>query len=188
AGLTSRWWQQQAGRLQSAGREGLRLSAVTLAGLIFLQLVIGAHLRHLPVGATAGGFKTAVFFHLLLAAVILGYALLVVWRTLRLPGGQLRGPAILLNLLVLAQIGLGAATWVLKYSWPAGILADHGVVAGWTNTAGGGAQSVIVTGHVAIGSLLLGLAVQLSLRAWRLTSQPGLPRLAAAKSLWGGVG
>ena len=186
--VTSRLWHQQAGTLQLASKNRIPLASLTLTGMIFLQLVVGLHLRHVPATAAASTFQTAVFFHLLLAALITGYAALLVWRVVRSKSTQLRWPAMLLGLFVVAQIGLGAASWVLKYSWPAGILADTAFVAGWTNTAGGAAQSLIVTAHVAVGSLLLGLGVQLSLRAWRLTCQPALPRLAATTSALGAAG
>ncbi len=159
-----------------------------MTGLIFLQLVIGAHLRHVPATATPAGFQVAVFFHLLLAGLITTYAALLLWRVLGTEDPRLARPALGLGLGVLAQLVLGGATWVLKYSWPAFILRDSPLVAGWTNTAGSAAQSLIVTGHVALGSLLLGLAVQLTLRAWRLTAPAGVPRPAATGTVLGGVG
>jgi heme a synthase len=69
--------------------------------------------------------------------------------------------------LVVAQIGLGIATWVAKYNWPSWF-------ANWSWTAGNVIQekslpqAITVTAHVAMGSLILAGAVAISVFVFRL--------------------
>ena len=108
----------------------------------------------------------AVVFHLAVAAVLLlDVILLFLFAKRSLPGHKaLIRPTQWLLVLVLFQLLLGMGTWVLKYSWPAGLFADSRLVAGWTNTAGGVVEAIVVTGHVAVGSLILGTALLATLR------------------------
>ncbi len=72
-----------------------------------------------------------------------------------------------MGILILVQLLMGIGTWVLKFGWPAGLgnnkyLADHLVVTqGWF-------QSHVVTGHVAMGSVILVIAAVLTTRLLRL--------------------
>jgi cytochrome c oxidase assembly protein subunit 15 len=141
------------------------------AVLAYLQIVLGAVLRHVPVDAQPGAFLLAVKFHLFLAGVLtLHIALLVGFvligarhtRPLNRLAGMLVG-------LVVLQLALGAATWVVKYSVP-------GWATGWiSNSAmvirdGGWLQTHVITAHVATGSALLGTTIALALYAHRLLS------------------
>jgi hypothetical protein len=81
---------------------------------------------------------------------------------------------LLLTGLLIAQLTLGGATWVVKFaapSWaPAWISAWRGAV-----QEGGWLQTHVITAHVAVGSLLLATSLALALYAYRL-----LPGWAAA--------
>lgn len=149
------------------GRLHLLTGATTL--LAFGQLVLGANLRHLPMAASSGFFPVVLLFHLLVAGLLVLHAAAVaveVVRRHRQQGALLR-PALGLCGLLLVQLAFGSATWVVKYGWPewfAGYaFAEHYTIA--SDSLG---QALTVTAHVAIGSLILGVSTQLSLRAARL--------------------
>jgi cytochrome c oxidase assembly protein subunit 15 len=105
-------------------------------------------------------------FHLVIAGILffnIVFLFLLAIKNLRGEKVLVRPTQFLLGLVVL-QLFLGMGTWVLKYSWPAGLFPQSRLVAGWTNTAGGIAESLVITAHVAIGSLILGVAVMAGLR------------------------
>ncbi|OUT68393.1 MAG: hypothetical protein CBB70_06455 [Planctomycetaceae bacterium TMED10] len=169
---TSRWWQARNVTHSPASRRLQRLAVFT-AGIAYAQLVLGAQLRHVSPMSTGATFKAAIFFHLFLAVILLGDAMLFWWQSERHFKGfssLLRPPRLLLGLLFV-QLFLGAGTWVLKYAWPGGLFAETSGLAGWTNTAGGPLQVFIVTGHVAVGSLILGTSVWATLRYYRGATQ-----------------
>jgi len=140
-----------------------------LVGLAYLQLMAGAVMRHIPLWAPPQLFRIAVFFHLGLAAVICVQAFLLGWKALRSSEAErwLRAPAVAVMALVLLQIGLGVATYVAKYAWPAWaegltIAATH------VTTEKSMYQSLVTTAHVANGSLILATSAVLAIRATRL--------------------
>jgi cytochrome c oxidase assembly protein subunit 15 len=172
AAFTSRWWRDAPliPTLSPKGRGGnskLLRFAVFTAGLSYVQLVLGAWLRHLAAGSSGKAFHIAVMFHLLLAAAVLGHALylahLVFWRRRE---ALLLWPAIGLAVLVLLQVALGAGTWLNKYGWPGG-LAQFDFAQRFLVVRGGPAQIWITTAHVAFGSLILGTSLLLGLRVLR---------------------
>jgi len=180
--VTSRLWHRQSNSLPITGHS-LRVNATALTAILFLQIVVGAHVRHVSPYAAAGMLKVAIMFHLLLALFVVLYVAALLFRTASLRSGPLFRPALGLGLLVTCQVFLGMASWVVKYSWPAGVFANSPIVANWTNTAGSGLQSLIVTTHVAVGSLMLAVALQLSLRTWRLTVRPTVEHAAAQREI-----
>jgi len=169
-----------------------RLAWLTVV-LSYVQLVIGAHLRHMPADGAPGGFRALVFLHLLMAAVValhVGLAVgRVIWSYRQVPA--LVWPAAWLVLLLVVQLGLGGGTWVVKYGWPDWSIGVPGAE-GYTVLAAGWLQATVVTAHVATGSLLLGCSLVLALRSTRLlgvvwpgavlpgaAALPFLPELAA---------
>lgn len=171
--VTSRLWHD-AQRLPtdaSAGR--LHRLAILTTALIFLQLIVGAHLRHLPAQWDPTAFRAVVIFHLILAAALLVHVALLAWRIVRRYRGQsaLTVPAMGLAVLLLLQLGLGAAAWVVHYSWPDWV-RGYQLTSGHTVQAGGYVQAMTATAHQAMGSLILALGVMLSLRAVRLVRGP----------------
>ncbi len=159
--------------LQSSAAAIRRLAMVTCI-LVYLQIVIGAVLRHVPASADPATFAMAVRFHLFLAAIVTLHIALLVWLVLfRARSKPLAGLATTLGTLATIQLALGAATWIVKFSVPA--WASSLVSTG--NTAiqeGGWLQTHIITAHVAVGSLLLIVSLALALYAQRLlpTSSP----------------
>ena len=67
--------------LQSSAAAIRRLAVVTCI-LVYLQIVIGAVLRHVPVGAEPATFAMAVRFHLFLAAIVTLHIAMLVWLVL----------------------------------------------------------------------------------------------------------
>jgi cytochrome c oxidase assembly protein subunit 15 len=98
----------------------------------------------------------------------------------RSPFPALRVPAAALMVLVLCQLVLGCAAWVVNYYWPDwvpewSLTASYPVIEskGWL-------QATIVTGHMATGSLLIGVSVLLTLEAYRLIrGEPAVRRSGA---------
>jgi cytochrome c oxidase assembly protein subunit 15 len=158
----------------SARGAGLRLlrAAWWTAGLAYLQLVLGAVVRHVPLTAPAGMFRTFLLLHLLLAGGLLVQAGLTAWRAAasaqaaRGALGGLRLSGLALVLLLAVQIGLGVARYVCKYSWP-GWLTDFAFAAGHVVEERSLTQALVTTAHVANGSLILFVAVYLASRASR---------------------
>jgi cytochrome c oxidase assembly protein subunit 15 len=154
----------------------IRWLAVVTCVLIYLQLVIGAVLRHVPVVTQPATFELAVRFHLFMAGIVTVHVLLlssfVLIHTRFVK--PLAGLAMALSGLVLVQVMLGAATWIVKFSvpeWATGIITPGSVAI----AEGGWLQTHVITAHVAVGSLLLVTSWMLALYAARL-----LPRDSAA--------
>jgi heme a synthase len=122
-----------------------RLCAAT-TGLIYLQIVFGALLRH------TGEHLDA---HLVFAALVALHVLLVVMRVSRHPVkvAQLTRPALLLFFLLLLQIALGAASYFAKFTALWRLPVDLVVL--------------MTTAHLAAGALMLAASVALTLRSYR---------------------
>jgi hypothetical protein len=82
-----------------------------------------------------------------------------------------RWPAATLALLVFLQLALGCATWVVKYHWPTFVVRTSITTVYTLIEAKGLLQSLVVTGHTANGTLILGVAVLLAARAMRLVQR-----------------
>ncbi|HZN34916.1 MAG TPA: COX15/CtaA family protein [Pirellulaceae bacterium] len=151
----------------AAGRNLLRAAAVT-AALAYVQLVLGALVRHVPLTASPQVFRAALLLHLVVGGVLAVQIVLTAARawSARAAGG-VAGPGLLLPVLVAVQIALGLATYVAKYSWPAW-LGDYAFAASFVVQEKSLAQSLITTAHVAGGSLILFTAVVLAARSVRL--------------------
>jgi len=167
--FTSRLWRQAKRGSEPRASRRIQVAALSTTFLAYVQMVVGSELRHIAADASTDRFRIAVWFHLLLAAAIAVHVLMLWIRTIRFPVriSPLRRPAGFLAAVVLVQIILGGTTWLLKYGWPAGLLGAE-PLAGWTNTAGTLVPSLIVTAHVATGSLVLGVSLMVALRSLRL--------------------
>jgi cytochrome c oxidase assembly protein subunit 15 len=180
--MTSRGWRAAATVTSDQGRRLNRLALVTTA-LIYLQLVVGARVRHIPVDASPSDFRVAVMFHVVLALVVLGHVLLLAWRAWRWRAPRsIRVATAALGLVFLLQPALGVATWLVKYGWPFA-LSEWAPAAGMTVVARSLPQALVVTAHVAVASLLLAIstvALVCSLRTYRSSIQNQALSLAAA--------
>ena len=164
---TSQWWQAAEQQDSAAGRR-LAQSAWVLAGVAYLQLILGGVVRHVPLAASPQVFRLALVFHLVVAgalAIQIAVASIQAWRAGSVRAG-LRWPGMLLALLFTAQVLLGLATYVAKYSWPAW-LGEYQFAAAYVVQEKSLTQSLITTAHVANGSLILFVSVLLAARASR---------------------
>lgn len=174
--LTSNEWLRGQGQAPSLDETGLRPAATATASLAFLQLVLGAVMRHLGAGLAIPDFPLVFgglippaatvpvlvhFAHRIGGGAVLGA---VVWLLLRsrragYPGFLRLAQALLA--LVAGQVLLGGATVLMAK------------------------EPITTTLHVATGAAVLGLAFLLALRAHRLLRTPeaepaALPSLAVS--------
>lgn len=155
----------------------VRMTIVT-AILAFLQLVLGAVVRHSPLmlaDSAATIFRIAVYFHVLVAFVFAFYCLRLAHKCYW--GRVCPTSAIWLAALVVSQLALGAATWLVKYGLPAWTFQLVGEV-DYANHASNVTGALIAAGHGAIGSLLLAVCAVIVLAVARQRGA-GAPRLQA---------
>jgi cytochrome c oxidase assembly protein subunit 15 len=126
-----------------AGR--LRALGALAVAALWCQLVLGAVLRH--------GGASSVVWHLLGAAAAAGAAGALGAAALARPEAALRRPAAGLLLLLAAQLALGLAT--LDFRTVPSPRMDPAMI-------------FVATTHLAVGALLLGTAVLLTFRLFRL--------------------
>jgi heme a synthase len=154
------WKASVANRSLSDGGRLRRLSLMT-TGLIYLQIIFGAVLRHTGMRLDA---------HLLLAALVIIHVCLLaarIWRQHDDEADFVR-PSMLLSGLLLAQLGLGLGAYIAKYTAMAALFTSFDRVA-------------LTTTHLAVGGLMLATALVLTLRTYRL---PMLTQPTVASKLW----
>lgn len=168
--VTSRWWQT-ATHVESAVGSRLARAAWATVGIAFVQLVLGAIVRHVPLTASPGVFRAALVLHLVVAALLAFHVLARPWLVWKYSAGVkgVAWPIVAVQALVVAQIALGVGTYVMKYSWPAW-LGDFQFAAAYRVQADSLGQAMMVTAHVANGSLILFLAVLAAMRTTRVFS------------------
>lgn len=145
----------------------LALACWGFVAVCYLQLVLGAVVRHVPVTSSASFFRAVLLLHLVMAGVLLAQAFLLDYQILfrqkgivsRWVGGILLG-------LIVIQVGLGLLTYVVKYSFPE-FMSSYQFAAGHVNYEKSALQALSATAHMANGSLILATAVTLSLQASR---------------------
>lgn len=167
--LTSnRWRQTGPPRRDPAARQLFCLAlASTLA--VYLQIIIGAQLRHVSLLDAPGWFYVWVWLKLIgagLIGIVVAWLLVYVLRRVRSEAMIVRR-AKLLAALFAAQLVLGAGTWVTNFGWPLWF-RDYFWPMVYTVVAEGALQVVTTTAHAAIGSLNLVVALSLVLWSRRL--------------------
>jgi heme a synthase len=161
--VTSPRWER------GVGSEPVTRFAIATASAVFVQLLIGAVMRHNKAGLAIPDFPLSLgrvippldsfpvaiaFAHRAWAFVVAALVFATLAAAVRSGRPGLRRTAIALGAIVLAQIALGAAT----------VLSRRGVA--------------ITTAHVATGALLLGTAVALAIGS---VSRPRLSAVSAAR-------
>jgi cytochrome c oxidase assembly protein subunit 15 len=183
--ITSRRWN--TGGLTFPARPEQSLTRLALMCLVFAygQLVLGAHLRHPADDGSPRTFQFVLLFHVVVAVALAGYAFALPWLAFRRARGEawIMRPAAALIVLMLVQLGLGVATLIVKYGWPAW-LGGEALNPEFTVTARGFWSSMIVTAHVANGSLILAALSVLWVRSARLFgwAAPSSDKLARSAS------
>lgn len=159
--FTSAEWRQSPAKVDDSHRPSLQTLTVVTTAAIYVQLILGAVMRHTKSGLAIPDFplafgslippfnsaKIAIHFSHRIGALVV--TILAVWTIARIVRNyrqekKLLRPALLLAVTVAIQITLGAFTI-------------------WTQKA-----VVITTAHVATGALILGTSLVLALRAYRL--------------------
>ena len=159
--FTSPWFIETEPRREPEASLSLAKLAALTTGVIYLQIMIGALMRHLSAGLAIPDFPTSFgyaipplwdefiainFIHRCGALVVTGFVGWTVARVLSKHRDEphLRRPALALMLLLATQICLGAITiWSRRAVTP-------------------------TTAHVAIGAAVLVTSLTLTIRAWRL--------------------
>ncbi len=146
-------------------RDSLVRAAVLGFGLAVLQLVLGAFLRHPADNGSPQLFRLVLLFHIVLALALFAHVLVLAWSTLKRVPTQpkISSTSRAMIALLAVQVGLGLATFIVKYGWPQW-LGGEWFSPAFTVTAQGFWSSLIVTAHVANGSLILATLAVLSLR------------------------
>jgi cytochrome c oxidase assembly protein subunit 15 len=167
--FTSKVWRQSPVPREDASAGKLHTLALLTTFFAYLQIVLGAQLRHVSLALDTSGFRVAVLFHLLVAAVLLLHVVLLALRVGRSYRNEalLVRPALALLALVGVQLALGASTWVLNYGWP-NWFGGYAWAESFTVQQESQPQALVTTAHVATGSLILVTALLVSLRSWRL--------------------
>lgn len=186
--ITSRTWMAQVDPIEVSSAGNIRRLAAVTVVLAYLQIVIGAVMRHVPLDAQPSTFMHAVKGHLYLAAVlalhILALACLVQSRA---RGVQpLSRLSLALVGLLFVQAALGAGTWIVKFavpSWAVSIIGTQQVAV----REGSWLQTHVITAHVATGSLILATSVALALYAQRLLSEAPATQSIARRELGAAV-
>ena len=171
ATVTSRFWwlrPNEARPEKAIGRFALGM-AVALVLVSYLQLVLGAQLRHVQPNSPPSAFVMTVALHVM-TAFFLWFLTIANWFWVRRCGDlTLSRPSAWLVGLVTIQIVLGIGTWIVNYGWPSMLLWVPGS-AGYLLRAKDFADAIIVTAHVATGALILGLATFALVRLLRVRS------------------
>lgn len=173
--MSSNWWIQgfrggldarETGVGQNATGSAVVWMATILVVVSYLQLIMGAQLRHITGLVSHKVFTGFVHMHLTLAVTValLAVVLAAAGRRGTTPS-KVGRVTILLVLVVLFQIALGIGTWIVNYGLPWSEL--NAALASYTIQAKGYWESLIVTAHMATGSLIISLATVAALRAWR---------------------
>ena len=161
------WRQSGPPRRLPAARRLQRLSLGVTAA-VYLLIVLGVLLRHLPYDGAIEWFEVWVWLKLFwagLTACGLGWLLVDLWRRAR-DRRKLVRRAQLLAALFFVQSILGAATWVTHYEWPVWF-TDYVWAISYTVVAEGRLQVLVATAHVTVGSLILGTSLVLTLWSFR---------------------
>lgn len=143
--------------------------AVATTIVSYLQLTIGAQLRHILPWASPKFFLTMVHLHLTFAGLVLLSTTTLAAAGMREPNRYLRRPSLILLGLVAVQILLGVGTWIANYALPWSDLAPS--LSAYIISAKGYWESMVITMHQATGSLIIAVAVMIATRGWLLSGK-----------------
>ena len=167
--VTSERWKHPAQIVRRVDADKVHRLALFTVALAYLQIVLGAQLRHHTLDMAPTVFRAMVFAHLTVAAILSAHVLwLLISVARRRPRmAALNRPCRWLAGLLGLQLLLGATVWVTNFGWPQ-FASNVAWTAGYVPVAEGPLQVNVTTAHVALGSLVLVSAVTISLRSLRL--------------------
>ncbi|MCC7085100.1 MAG: COX15/CtaA family protein [Pirellulales bacterium] len=186
AAVTSRRWQIGSRSIEAAQPVAVVTLAVATPLLAYLQLVLGAQLRHFDPNSVHAAFRTIVVFHVVVGVALAVHVVVValtLWRKAS-RAKPLIIPSIALVALMASQLLLGAMTWFVNYGAPS-FLSGWRWLNSMTIQANGWWQSQITTAHVAFGSLILAVSTVLAVRSARMLKLPSMHGWSSPK--WKGV-
>ena len=165
--VTSRRWNRDrvidsAGNRARTPRSGWALALIVVS---YMQLMLGALLRHAPPTLSPTGFGHVVTTHVTLAFALWVLTGAVAWRSYRCGDLTLSRPAFSLICLVAVQILLGVGTWLVNYGYPP-LLQELPGSGDYLLQAKAFRSSLVVTSHVAVGALILAVSTWMWVR-WR---------------------
>ncbi len=170
---TSPRWVGKPPPTQISQARRIQWLAALGTGAIYVQIVLGANLRHIAPDAAPWWFTLWVWLHVIAACVIV---LLVLWQFMairRHAAGEpvLRRRILLLSGLFSLQFALGLTTWITNYGWPLWF-TQNVLAVEYTVMAESFWQAVSTTAHVGVGSLCLAAATSTALWSQRLLEPP----------------
>jgi cytochrome c oxidase assembly protein subunit 15 len=157
--FTSRGWRDAAPPAGSADAARMHRRALLAALAVYLQVIIGAVIRHSRVGHSVPHVAPHAIFALVVAHLAVSAMTLALGRCAGAPG--LRVPALLLGAGTVVQFLLGLGTYVANTKG-VGEYSGRPPFQFWTATA-----------HQAAGAVVLAAAVVLYLRSRRMLAAPG---------------
>jgi heme a synthase len=144
--FTSKQWREKIAEVPLADYGRLRRLAAVTTGLIYLQVMFGAVLRHTGLRLDA---------HLLFAALVTLHVVLLTVRIFKDHSDhrRLTRPALFLSAMLLLQLFLGTVSYLGKFTTILRMPID--------------ATVFLTTTHLAVGALMLVTSLVLTLRSYR---------------------
>jgi heme a synthase len=144
--FTSKEWREKIAEVPLADYGRLRRLAAVTTGLIYLQVMFGAVLRHTGLRLDA---------HLLFAALVTLHVVLLTVRIFKDHSDhrRLTRPALFLSAMLLVQLFLGTVSYLAKFTTILRMPID--------------ATVFLTTTHLAVGALMLVTSLVLTLRFYR---------------------
>jgi heme a synthase len=144
--FTSKEWREKIAEVPLADYGRLRRLAAVTTGLIYLQVMFGAVLRHTGLRLDA---------HLLFAALVTLHVVLLTVRIFKDHSDhrRLTRPALFLSAMLLVQLFLGTVSYLAKFTTILRMPID--------------ATVFLTTTHLAVGALMLVTSLVLTLRSYR---------------------
>ena len=169
--VTSRWWGRSDELVLANNSRILRWVpriAVAMLAVSFLQLVLGAFVRHVDDLTSPKQFAMLIGLHVLMAIALVIGTLIQYSLTRRsdLRRSGIKASINILTVLILIQFSMGLGTWVVKWGFPSWF-ANQPWAANFIVMEKSFFQVNIVTAHAAIGSLVLAFWTIHALRSGR---------------------
>ena len=154
--MTSKGWQKKV-ELEAEDRNhlSLRKVGVLTTAAIYLQLILGAALRH---------SKSGILFHVAGAFLVTFFILWFIGRIYKFfeHRSELFKPALILGFLLMVQISLGVGSYLVRLTSRDDVQPLPLPVA-------------VTTAHLAVGALLLATCVVLTIQVFRIMAPAAAP-------------